>query len=98
MDKYRLYGETFNVEANSEYECFSKIRTVLYSKWLSWLTERFKDKTIMFMYVDNVVDQYHQCVGAYIDNELVAIASIDCYKSPSIENRFKVLMRFEING
>lgn len=97
VDKYRLYGETFNVEANSEYECFSKIRTKLYSKWFSWLTERFKDETIMFLNVGDVVDQYHQRIGAYINKKLVAIARIDCYKSPSIENRFKVLMRFEIN-
>lgn len=96
VDKYRLYGETFNVEANSEYECFSKIRKKLYSKLFSWLTERFKDETIMFMYVDNVVDQYHQRIGAYINNKLMAIASIDCY-APSIENKYKVLMRFEIN-
>lgn len=96
VEKYRLYVWTFNVVAESEYERFSKIRTVLYSKWLSWLTERFKDETIMFGYVDNVVDKYHQRIGAYINNKTVAIASIDCY-APSIENQYKVVMRFEIN-
>lgn len=97
VEKYRIYEKAFDVVADSEYERFSKIRTALYSKWLSWLTERFKDETIMFGYVDNVVDQYHQRIGAYIKNKLVAIARIDCYKSPSIENKYKVLMAFEIN-
>lgn len=95
-EKYRVYEKTFNVVADSEYERFSKIRTVLYSKWLSWLTERFKDETIMFGYVDNVADQYHQRIGAYINGKPLAIASIDCY-APSIENQYKVVMRFEIN-
>lgn len=97
VDKYRQYVETFDIEANSEYECFSKIRTLLYSKWFSWLTERFKDKTIMFRNVDDVVDRYHQRIGAYIDNELVAIASIDCYQEFIIENLYKVIMIFKIN-
>lgn len=96
VEKYRIYEKAFNVVADNEYERFSKIRTVLYSKWLSWLTERFKDETIMFRYIDNVVDQYHQRIGAYIKNKLVAIARIDCY-APSIENKYKVLMAFEIN-
>ena len=95
-DKYWLYTETFDIEANNEYEYFSKIRTLLYSKWLSWLTERFKDETIMFGYVDNVVDQYHQRIGAYINGKPASIASIDCY-TPSIENQYKVLMCFVIN-
>lgn len=97
VEKYRVYEKAFDVVADSEYERFSKIRTALYSKWLSWLTERFKDETIMFRYIDNVVDQYHQRIGAYINGKPLAIASIDCYKSPSIENKYKVLMRFEIN-
>ncbi|CAI3295599.1 hypothetical protein CIRMBP1257_00511 [Enterococcus cecorum] len=96
VDKYRLYVETFDIEADNEYEYFSKIRTLLYSKWFSWLTERFKDKTIMLRNADDVAVRYHQCVCAYIDNELVATASIDCY-APSIENKYKVLMIFEIN-
>lgn len=96
VDKYRQYVETFDIEADSEYERFCKIRTKLYSKWFSWLTERFKDETIMFMYVDNVVDKYHQRIGAYINKKPVAIVSIDCY-APSIENLYKVVMRFEIN-
>lgn len=96
VEKYRIYEKAFNVVADSEYERFSKIRTVLYSKWLSWLTERFKDETIMFGYVDNVVDQYHQRIGAYINGKPLAVASIDCY-APSIENQYKVVMRFEIN-
>lgn len=97
VDKYRLYVETFDIEADSEYERFSKIRTLLYRKWFSWLTERFKDKTIMLRDVNDVADQYHHRIGAYIDNKPVAIARIDCYKSPSIENKYKVLMCFEIN-
>lgn len=97
VDKYRLYVETFDIEADNEYEYFSKIRTLLYSKWFSWLTERFKDKTIMLRNVDDVAVRYHQCVGAYIDNELVATASIDCYQEFIIENLYKVLMIFEIN-
>ena len=96
VEKYRLYVRTFDIEADNEYERFSKIRTLLYSKWFSWLTERFKDKTIMLRDVNDVVDQYHQRVGAYIDKKPVAIASIDCY-APSIENQYKVVMRFEIN-
>lgn len=96
VEKYRQYVETFDIEADSEYERFSKIRTVLYSKWFSWLTERFKDKTIMLRDANDVADLYRQHIGAYIDNKLVAIASIDCY-APSIENQYKVLMRFEIN-
>lgn len=96
VEKYRQYVETFDIEADSEYERFSKIRTVLYSKWFSWLTERFKDKTIMLRDANDVADLYRQRIGAYIDNKLVAIASIDCYAS-SIENKYKVLMRFEIN-
>lgn len=96
VDKYRLYTETFYIEANNEYEYFSKIRTKLYSKWFSWLTERFKDETIMLRNVDDVAGQYHQRIGAYINNKPVAIARIDCY-APSIENQYKVVMRFEIN-
>ena len=96
VEKYRIYEKAFDVVADSEYERFSKIRTLLYSKWFSWLTERFKDKTIMLRDVNDVVDQYHQRIGAYIDNKPVAIASIDCY-ARSIENKYKVLMTFEIN-
>lgn len=97
VDKYLLYAETFDIEADNEYEYFSKIRTLLYSKWFSWLTERFKDKTIMLRNVDDVTVRYHQCIGAYIDNELVATASIDCYQALIIENLYKVIMIFEIN-
>lgn len=96
VDKYRLYAETFDIEADNEYEYFSKIRTLLYSKWFSWLTERFKDETIMLRDANDVVDQYHQRIGAYINNKTVAIARIDCY-APGIENQYKVLMRFGIN-
>lgn len=96
VEKYRIYEKAFDVVADSEYERFSKIRTALYSKWLSWLTERFKDETIMFRYIDNVVDQYHQRIEAYINKKPVAIAIIDCY-APSIENQYRVVMRFEIN-
>lgn len=98
VKEYRIYEKVFDVVADSEYECFSKIRTVFYSKWLSWLTERFKDETIMLRSIDDVVDQYHQRIGAYINNKLVAIVKIDCYKSSSIEkNKYLVLMSFEIN-
>lgn len=96
VEKYRVYEKTFNVEANSEYERFNKIRTALYSKWFSWLTERFKDKTIMFRNVSEISGPHHQRIGAYIDNEPVAIAKIDCY-APNIENQYKVVLIFEIN-
>lgn len=96
VEKYRQYVETFDIEANNDYELSTEIRKIFYSKWLSWLTERFKDETVMFIPVNEISGPHHQHIEAYIDNEPIAIASIDCY-APSIENQYKVVMIFEIN-
>lgn len=96
VEKYRLYARMFDVEASNDYELSIDIRKIFYSKWFSWLTERFKDKTIMFRNVSEISGPHHQCIGAYIDNEPVAVAKIDCY-APSIENQYKVVLIFETN-
>lgn len=96
VGEYRIYEETFDIEANNDYELSIEIRKIFYSKWLSWLTERFKDETVMFIPVNEISGPHHQRIGAYIDNKPVAIASIDCY-ARSIENKYKMLMTFEIN-
>lgn len=96
VEKYRLYARMFDVEASNDYELSIDIRKIFYSKWFSWLTERFKDKTIMFRNVSEISGPHHQRIGAYIDNEPVAIAKIDCY-APNIESQYKVVLIFEIN-
>lgn len=96
VEKYRLYARMFDVEASNDYELSIDIRKIFYSKWLSWLTERFKDKTIMFRNVQGMSGPHHQRIEAYINNEPVAIAKIDCY-APNIENQYKVVLIFEIN-
>lgn len=96
VEKYRLYARMFDVEASNDYELSIDIRKIFYSKWFSWLTERFKDKTIMFRNVSEILGPHHQRIVAYIDNEPVAIAKIDCY-APGIENQYKVVLIFETN-
>lgn len=96
VEKYRLYARMFDVEASNDYELSIDIRKIFYSKWLSWLTERFKDETIMFRNVQGILGPHHQRIEAYINKKPVAIAIIDCY-APSIENQYRVVMRFEIN-